>query len=158
MTTLTSTMYTYTQTMLDTPTLDYSYPDCTVTQLTSISHSGPCGQCTLYANNVQLIYWPVSTVSGHPELTITPTGTNISTGLFNGTPYTSGSVYLKYDMAGAVNSCGGVGKNYPGAVITLRSDAVSSLVGDGTYFHSAETFNYANLNYPVPWSVVSTFL
>ncbi|MCJ1396545.1 hypothetical protein MMC18_009436 [Xylographa bjoerkii] len=30
----------------------------------------------------------------------------------------------------------------------MASDAVSSLIGDGTYLTAAESFNYANLNYP----------
>ena len=153
----TSTLFTATETILNTPTLNISYPSCIPTQVASHSYSGACGPCTLFANSVKLIYWPVSTASGTPNLTITPTGTSILTGVSDGTTYTSGSVYLKYEMAGASNFCGGVGKNHLGAVITLRSDEVSSLVGDGTYFGGAESFNYADLNYPVPWSVVGTF-
>lgn len=138
----------YYQTLVYT---DYQYPSFTIPYPTC-HHNVPCGQCTLYADNVQLIYWPVSTVSGHPESTITPTGT--PTGVFNGTSYASGSVYLQYDLAGADNACGPVGNTYPGAVITLRSDDVSSLLGDGTYFYKATSFNFANLNWPYNYEAV----
>ncbi|MCJ1411893.1 hypothetical protein MMC19_005985 [Ptychographa xylographoides] len=35
----------------------------------------------------------------------------------------------------------------------MASNEVSSLVGDGMLFTAVEPFNYANLNYPVPWNV-----
>ena len=151
---------TDTYTLPETPSFTLPSPTCSLVEntfpvTTGTPRSGSsCGMCTLGAADVQLIYWPVETAPGNISSTITRTATDIPTGVYNGTAYPSGSVYLKYDRVSAIDGCGNnVGNIYPGAVVTLASNEVSSLIGDGTYFHSAETFNYANLNYPTPWSV-----
>lgn len=142
---------TYTYTIVG-PSYDVPFPSCSV-PYTKPTYSLDCTPCTLVAPNVQLIYFPVSTASGNPNLTITPTGTSVPTGVYNGQTYTSGHVYFKYDNISAVNGCfSAVGSFYPGAIVTLRSDEVSSLRNDGTYFDGSYSFNYADLNYPVPYS------
>ena len=156
-----STVATITTTVLQlvTDTYDYPgysvpFPTCSVPYVQpSFKYSIPCTGCTLVAPNVQLFYFPVSTVSGNPNLTITPTGTSVRTAVYDGNTFTSGSVYLKYDNISAENGCFSmVGSFYPGAIVTLRSDEVSSMRNDGTYFDGAYSFNYADLNYPVPYS------
>ena len=135
------------------PSYDVPFPSCSVpyTQPTCSFNHTPC---TLDAPNVQLIYFPVSTVSGNPNLTITPTGTSMPTAVYDGKTYTSGNVYFKYDYISAFDGCfRPVGNSYPGAIVTLRSDAVSSLRNDGTIFVGPYSFNYADLNYPVPYDV-----
>ncbi|MCJ1478362.1 hypothetical protein MMC13_007042 [Lambiella insularis] len=135
------------------PSFDVPFPRCSFTSTyTHSTYSGECNGCTLVAPNVQLIYFPVSTVPGNPNLTITPTGTSLPTGVYGGKTYTSGNVYFKYDNISAVNGCyAPVGSFYPGAIVTLRSEDVSSLRNDGTYFDGSFSFNYADLNYPVPY-------
>ena len=156
-----STVATITTTELELVTVTYLYPEYTVPFPTcslpyvkpTFTYSRPCTGCTLVAPNVQLFYFPVSTVSGNPNLTITPTGTSVRTAVYDGNTFTSGSVYLKYDNISAENGCYSmVGSFYPGAIVTLRSDEVSSMRNDGTYFDGAYSFNYADLNYPVPYS------
>ncbi|MCJ1405856.1 hypothetical protein MMC11_009086, partial [Xylographa trunciseda] len=156
-----STVATITTTALQLVTDTYLYPKygvpfptCSVPYVKpTITYSRDCTGCTLIAPNVQLFYFPVSTVSGNPNLTITPTGTSVRTAVYDGNTFTSGSVYLKYDNVSADNGClSMVGSFYPGALVTLRSDEVSSMRNDGTYFDGAYSFNYADLNYPVPYS------
>ena len=132
------------------PSFDVPFPSCSV-PYTKPTCSMDCSKCTLVAPNVQLIYFPVITASGNPSVTITPTG--MPSGVFDGKTYTSGKAYFKYDNISAVNGCySPVGSFYPGAVVTLHSDEISSLRNDGTYFDGAYSFNYADLNYPVPWN------
>lgn len=56
-----------------------------------------CEQCTIYANGVQLIYWPVTTVSGDvclgngSTMTATPTGSGPNTLVTSGYTFTSPS-------------------------------------------------------------------
>lgn len=107
--------------------------------------------CTIYAGTVQLNYWPVSTVPGHFNLTITPTAIGIVIAVDNGATVTSPTVYLSYEMASAQGNCGNtVGQVFPGAVLSMRSDAVSSIA----YHDSrATSLNYADFNLPLPASV-----
>ncbi|MCJ1431951.1 hypothetical protein MMC27_001307 [Xylographa pallens] len=156
-----STVATITTTSLQLVTVTYLYPEysipfptCSVPYVKpTVTYSIPCTGCTLVAPNVKLFYFPVSTVTGNPNLTITPTGTSVRTAVYDGNTFTSGSVYLKYDNVSAENGCFSmVGSFYPGAIVTLRSDEVSSMRNGGTYFGGSYSFNYADLNYPVPYS------
>ncbi|MCJ1317982.1 hypothetical protein MMC15_003309 [Xylographa vitiligo] len=145
-TTIIKTISIDTLTKNDTPTFSGTYPICTFTEYS-------CGGCTIAAASLQLIYWPVSTAEGNPSSTISWNGTTPRVGLFHGTPFTSGSVYLSYAAVSAINSCSVLGGGLrAGPMITLASDAVSSLIGDGTHFTAAQSFNYANLNYPYAWA------
>ena len=92
-----------------------------------------CGPCAFAANSLKLIAFAATTAPGNPSSTLTPNATGLVTGYYDGTAYPSGSVYLKYANASAVNSCGTVGSVYSGAVLTLASSEASSLIGDGTY-------------------------
>ena len=122
--------------------------DPALSYLSQQAPSTQCSNCTIIAKGVQLIYWPVVTVPGNPNLTVTQTGP--LTGYFSGTPYVSGSVYLKYDNVNTEGGCGTAdGPMISGSVVTLASDEVSSIVGDGTYFVDVESFINVNLNYPV---------
>ncbi|MCJ1383531.1 hypothetical protein MMC17_006645 [Xylographa soralifera] len=132
-------------TIIDTPTFSGAYPTCVYVEF-------PCGGCTIAAASLQLIYWPVSTAEGNPSSTISWNGITPRVGFFSGTPFTSGSVYLNYAAVSAINSCGVLsGGLRAGRIITLASDEVSSVIGDGTDFTEAQSFNYANLNYPYAW-------
>ena len=146
LTTTVETIAINTLTLIDTPTFSGTFPIC------ATEYSYPCGGCTLAAASLQLIYWPVSTAEGNPSFTISWNGTTPRVGLFDGTPFTSGSVYLKYAGVSAINSCSVLGGGLrAGPILTLASDAISSLVGDGTHLTAAQSFNYANLNYPYAW-------
>lgn len=103
-------------------------------------------RCTISAVRVQLFYWPVSTGSGHSNLTVTSNATEPVRAVVNGTTFTSPTVYLRYDGVFATDACSHtVGKSYSGAVLSLLPDALSSinLPHDPTH-----TFNFADLNKP----------
>ncbi|MCJ1420146.1 hypothetical protein MMC32_006503 [Xylographa parallela] len=151
-TTKTETISIKTLTKIDTPTFSKKVPVCATAE-------SSCGGCTIAAASLQLIYWPVSTAEGNPSSTISWNGTTPRVGLFNGTPFTSGSVYLNYAAVSAINSCGVLGGGLrAGPMITLASDAVSSLIGDGYSFTAAQSFNFANLNYPYAWAAYTDAL
>ena len=147
-----------TMTIVDYSSFTVPFPDCpsrntsTISTASQQANASQCSSCLIVAEGVQLIYWPVKTVPGYPNLTISHTGP--LTGYFSGTPFTSGSVYLKYNNVGTQGGCNPQGTDLiDGSIVTLTSDEVSSLVGDDTIFGAAESFDFANLNYPVPWMV-----
>lgn len=122
------------------------YPTCD----DSSCYSCDPKRCTISADRVQLNYWPPSTVSGYPNLTVTSNATDSVTTVvkINGTTFTftSPTVYLSYAAVSAVDGCSGaVGKSYPGAVIGVSSNAISSIESPHA---PANTFNFANLNKP----------
>ena len=144
----TITVKTYEETFEGTNTItvlsdsfSVSQPDCSGLTL-------GCGDCTIFGNAVQLVYWPVNTASGNPNSTITPTITGPILAIANGSTYTSPTVYLSYQSVYAANSCGLVGKNYSGAILSLSPNAVSSIRG----YHGIEgvrLINYADYNTPI---------
>lgn len=134
------------------PTYTGKYPTCD----DSSCHLCDPTQCTISADRVQLNYWPVSTVSGYPNLTVTSNATESVTAVvkINGTTFTftSPTVYLSYAAVSAVDGCShAVGKSYPGAVIGVSSNAISSI--DSPH-EPANTFNFADLNKPYPAEVL----
>lgn len=122
------------------------YPDC-------ISTVSGCGNCTIYGASVQLNYWPTTTVSQSSNRTITSTNTGPVVAIVDGTTFTSPSVYLSFDSVYAKNHCRPVGSTHPGAVISLNPDAVHSL--NGYHDYRPRSFNYADLEGPLPFSVFS---
>ena len=114
----------------------------------------PCDRknCTISAAIVKLNYWPVSTVSGYANLTVTPNATEPVTAVVNGTTFTSPTVYLSYEGVSAIDGCGKpLGRSYPGAVLSLSPNDVTSI--DMPHY-PASTFNFANLNKPYPPEVL----
>ena len=129
--------------------------------------TGPCDQCVINAGNVQVFYWPVRTVDGDlclgngSTVEATPTGVGPNTAVISGKTYTSPTVYLTFDYVNAGPKCG---TPKTGGVLPLAPESLSSV----TWISMAEyengqmnnvagpySFNYANLNNPVPWSAYS---
>lgn len=132
--------YTATENVADSTFFEDPMPDC-------ISTISECGNCTIYGASVQLNYWPTPSVLHNSNRTITSTSTRFVVAVVNGTTFTSPSVYLSYGSVYASNACRPVGNTYPGAVLTLQPNAVSSLNGYPDY--TPRSFNYANLNRPL---------
>jgi len=137
-------------------------PSCT----TGSAHPPPCGDCTIFANGVQLMYWPVTTVSGDPcrlngsTITPTPTAGGPNTVVdASGFTYSSPSAYLSFSniFASVPNGamCGTAVTNFdvPIATSDLTSLSYSGIPPvyseRGIYCHS---MNLADMNWPVPWS------
>lgn len=141
-----------------------SYPSFSLSTPTCYQGTPGCGRCFVTASSVRLIYWPVSTESGNPNSTITPTATGIVKAQENGTTFVSPSVYLSYENVWAsADGCGLIGTSHPGALLTIDPSSLTSLEGpkagdviDGKgdwQFFRRKAFNYANLNLPAPDSV-----
>ncbi|TKA77572.1 hypothetical protein B0A49_02826 [Cryomyces minteri] len=137
------------------------------------------GSCTIFGGEVQLIYFPVPTtvsrnmcasntvgLQGDPRIwdfdaiTIrTPNTTappftpapNATTAVLNGTTFTSGWAYISFETAYARDECmRTIGKQHPGALLSLPSSAVYSMCDYLPY-----SFHFADLNSPVPWAAYS---
>lgn len=103
--------------------------------------------CTISAESVQLIYWPVSTVPGYPNVTVTSNSTEPVTAVVDGTTFTSPTVYLSYAAVSAVDDCDHpIGQSYSGAVLSLNPNAVSSM--DELPHGAFVKFNFADLKKP----------
>ncbi|KAK5144169.1 hypothetical protein LTR04_001658 [Oleoguttula sp. CCFEE 6159] len=137
------------------------------------------GSCTIFGGEVQLIYFPVPTtvsrnmcasntvgLMGDPRIwdfdaitmktpnTTAPPFTpapNATTAVLNGTTFTSGWAYISFETAYARDDCmRTIGKPHPGALLSLPSSAVYSMRDYLPY-----SFNFADLNSPVPWAAYS---
>lgn len=115
-----------------------------------------CVQCVIRGNHVDVLYWPVSTAPGQPNVTITPTGGGIAIAEFRGHKLTSPTVYLAYDTLTATNNCGQVGSTYADGVLAIPlTETLSSHGWRARYRTQMPTlsFNFADLNEPMPLSI-----
>lgn len=148
---------------------DNPAPICT----TSAGFDPGCEQCWIYGYGVQLFYWPVETVSGNvcgnngTTITATPTGSGPNTKVIGGFTFTSPSVYLGFSnlMATAANNTCGTpvyDMTVPLepfdvsslSIAAMHSSLCASDTRPGCQSFVASTFqvNYADFNYPVPYS------
>jgi hypothetical protein len=81
------------------------------------------------------------------------TQTTVAPVVFEGHTYSSGHVYISFPTVFASNVCNSVTIGTPrmGSILTLQSSELSSLRYP-FYASDAFSFNYADLNSPVPWS------
>ncbi|OQN99410.1 hypothetical protein B0A48_14387 [Cryoendolithus antarcticus] len=134
---------------------------------TSSGFFGACGECTIFANDVQLQEFPVSTTNGDSctgggsIVTATPTGVGPNTQVVGGQTYISPSVYMSFGnlfATGATNQglCGIVVNGFVASMWDLNLQSLSYSV-DPAQPSYVQTFtsplNLADLKYPVPWSV-----
>ncbi|KAI7622500.1 hypothetical protein KC343_g2724 [Hortaea werneckii] len=174
-------------------------PTCSPSTTTQCIFSKDCSKCTISGGTVQLLYFPVSRTSspasasssvsassgkilgnagwngtasatGNPGSVMTSAPTKPETAMYENITLTSPSVYISFHTAYANNECGSqVGKRYPGAILPLNPDELSSVYGlYGTLYSTlsdplfpvpvtsaylkAASFNLADLNWPVPVS------
>jgi hypothetical protein len=132
---------------------------------TSSGYMAPCGDCTIFANGVQLFYWPVTTVGGSPcndsgsTITASPTGNGPNTIVLGNSTYISGSAYLSFsDIFATVTNgalCGTPASNIEFPVPTNELSSLSLSAAPPAYTETTwytESFNIADLNWPVPLS------
>ncbi|KAI7716320.1 hypothetical protein KC353_g5463 [Hortaea werneckii] len=174
-------------------------PTCSPSTTTQCIFSKDCSKCTISGGTVQLLYFPVSGTSatasassfvsgsrgkaaGQAGWNTTASATKDSgarvtsapsrpeTAMYESITLTSPSVYISFHTAYANNECGSqVGNRYPGAILPLNPDELSSVYGlYGTLYSTlsdplfpvpvksaylkAASFNLADLNWPVPVS------
>lgn len=152
---LVTSTYPYTEQDWPTYTGVYpNYPKCLRAQHSSQEasiRSVNCGGCTIHGGEVQLNYWPVNTPSIQPNFTITPRALDLATAVVNGVTFTSPTVYLSIERAYAMDKCSNIiGKEYPGAILSLNPEALSTL--EGYEEHTVRPMNYAELYEDVPAS------
>jgi hypothetical protein len=116
-----------------------------------------CYGCEIQGNSVEVLYWPVKTKSGFPNVTITPSHNEIVTAVRDGRTFTSPTVYVSYDTIYANGNCGRTGNTYAHGIITIPTTETLSTWAYYAY-HGAggreqNPFNYADLNEPVPLSI-----
>lgn len=130
------------------------YPDCLRARESAREASIrklQCGGCTIHGDEVQLNYWPVNTASIRLNRTITPGALNLATAVVNGATFTSPTVYLSIERAYAMDACSNkIGKEYPGAIIGLKPDALSSF--EGYESRTIRPVNYEELYENLPAS------
>lgn len=139
-----------TETGFDTPVYQISEPGCSATCL----YAAP--RCYVDASNVELFYWPVTPASGYSNATVVLNATEVVTAILSGLKITSPTVVLSYGAIYATDDCGKtLGGVYPGRILTLHPDSVSSLyVQGGLVQHGSPVkFNFEDLNIPHPLSV-----
>lgn len=133
-----------TETRFNTPIYQISEPSCSSTCL----YTAP--RCYIDAKRVELFYWPVTPVSGYSN------AIEVITAIMEGLIITSPTVVLSYGAISATDDCGvNVGGVYPGRLLTLHPNSVSSLYSNGgpDWHGSPSRFNFAHLNIPHPLSV-----
>ncbi|KAK4565444.1 hypothetical protein LTR86_004061 [Recurvomyces mirabilis] len=124
-----------------------------------------CGACTVFANGMQLFYWPTTTTSGDlcqgngTTITAAPTGQGPNTMVVGNSTYISPSAYYSFSdlFATAANGamCGTAQAHFEVPVWTfdLSSISYSPVNPAQTQFDAyTQSMNLADLNYPVPWS------
>lgn len=115
-----------------------------------------CVQCVIRGNNVDVLYWPVSTAPGQPNVTLTSIGNGTVIAEYRGHRLTSPTIYLAYDTLTATNNCGQVGATYADGILAIPSTETLSSHGV-RYRHRTQmptlSFNFADLNEPMPLSI-----
>ncbi|KAI7329541.1 hypothetical protein KC315_g6104 [Hortaea werneckii] len=174
-------------------------PTCSPSTTTQCIFSKDCSKCTISGGTVHLLYFPVSRTSAiasassfvsassgemtgdvgwnstaperkDPGRVTTSAPPELETAMYENVTLTSPSVYISFHTAYANNECGSqVGKRYPGAILPLDPDELSSVYGlYGTLYSTlsdplfpvpvasaylkAASYNLADLNWPVPVS------
>ncbi|KAK3652595.1 hypothetical protein LTR56_001959 [Elasticomyces elasticus] len=120
---------------------------------------GPAA-CAVNTASLQLLYWPVSTVSGDlchgnaSTITATPTiPGQPNTVKYMNTTLTSPTVYFEFKNVYAIGTDYEAKSSYQNTLLPLPSASVSSrcgLLGGG--FGGPQSMNYADFNVPVPAS------
>lgn len=159
------------ETSTDTATLTYasndietsSYTYTITTTLVPTPYTPPpqCFQgCIIQADHARLEYWPTPRPNGTSTAEATPTITPppIVTAIVDGKTLYSPSNYIVFETIYAENCpwdnspCTTIG---PVVNETTLSFGQYELYTENC-FHEFDTFNYADFNTPIPWSIVST--
>ncbi|KAK4954569.1 hypothetical protein LTR10_008002 [Elasticomyces elasticus] len=134
------------------PDIYYTYttvtgvtPDCKFTRVSTVVSQADCGQCTMNGGTVKLLYWEDQATNPISVTSITSDWPQ--TVVSNGTTLYSPSVYISFQTAFATNSCGRVGLNYTGTMLTLHPEDLSTQVHVGGKVYQTGANRYESLNY-----------
>lgn len=144
-TTITITYTTVHKILQNYPT---PHPDCDIR--TELS----CRKCTVHGGmDVQLIYWGNTNKTKLSTSSAALTDSSPVTAVFNGTTFTSPSVYLSYGKIGVYDGCGvDFLHTYTNVLVTLPPSALSSLEQDDSENIVTRSFNLGDLTDPIPAS------
>ena len=127
-------------TLISTPDYPHSPPACA-------TGTDGCGRCIIFAESVQLLYWPVRTYPDNPRTTILSTKSRSFINTSNGITFVSPSVYLSYQNVWTSKEfCPNTGKNHSDALLTLKPELVATRVDidcvDVTSAYSSKASGY----------------
>lgn len=144
-TTITITYTTVHKILQNYPT---PHPDCDIR--TELS----CRKCTVHGGmDVQLIYWGNTNKTKLSTSSAALTDSSPMMAVFNGTTFTSPSVYLSYGKIGVYDGCGvDFLHTYTNVLVTLPPSALSSLEQDDSENIVTRSFNLGDLTDPIPAS------
>lgn len=148
---------TIVSTVTSTPKYTRSKPPCA-------TDADGCERCIIIAETVQLFYWP-STSADNPKSEPLATTSGNVTAVYNGTTFTSPSVYLSYqNVWTSKRFCQNTGRNHSGALLKLDPRSLNSVIGYyerdqvdlsttfPMYLAAGQPVNYADFNKPASTS------
>ncbi|KAL9096321.1 MAG: hypothetical protein Q9165_001318 [Trypethelium subeluteriae] len=117
-----------------------------------------CGVCAVTGGTVRLLHWPEATPT--PAANDTRASlrvrSNVGVATTLGTVFTSPTVYISLANIHAGNSCSAVGKAHNNTILPLTNTAqLSSIWSQYQGGISTASFNFTDLNSPVPESIYS---
>ncbi|KAL9087734.1 MAG: hypothetical protein Q9165_006501 [Trypethelium subeluteriae] len=115
-----------------------------------------CGPCAITGGTVRLLYWPVPETGVHNS-TATQANTLETpvTAFAFGTSFISPTVYISYQNIYASDSCKMLGSTHSTTIVPLSDPAQLSSIYQtwGMLTDGTASFNYTDLNTPVPQSI-----
>lgn len=116
-----------------------------------------CARCAVTGGSIELLYWPatMTSPSGGPPIEVTTLDTTL----------TYPTVYVSYSKIYASDSCGPIGATVTNTIVAVPSDQISSVYGtitggnggmDVPYSTAVASFNVADLEPPIPYSVYAS--
>ena len=116
-----------------------------------------CGPCAITGGTVRLLYWPVTETGLSNSSTPQPSPRDSPITAFAfGTSFVSPTVYISYHNIYASDSCGLLGTTHSTTIVPLSNSAQLSSVWrtySGMLADATASFNYTDLNPPVPQSI-----
>lgn len=143
-----------------------------------------CGICSLYFNNLQMLYWPAlhpnTACLGEPSASLNSTSSSAGTAANNqsiyatdsdGYVYTSPSIYVKFPTVSASDACGLIGSPATSITLAFSPGELSTFVWENymrtttkTYTSALDTadlpcgpWNGTDKFLPEPWSNYSSY-
>ncbi|KAI9693873.1 MAG: hypothetical protein M1822_003144 [Bathelium mastoideum] len=117
-----------------------------------------CGVCAVTGGTVRLLHWPPATATPAANGTwgSLRARSNVEVATTLGTVFTSPTIYISLANIHAGNSCSAVGKAHNNTILPLTNTAqLSSIWSQYQGGISTASFNFTDLNSPIPESIYS---
>ena len=101
-----------------------------------VSTASNCGQCSIFGDNLRLLYWPVALTWNGSSSSIITEAPRTTTQIVGNQTLTYPTIYLSYSALSASDDCGSVGTSRMGAIVPIPLDEIylvsfADLVGEG---------------------------